>query len=52
MWGIAGIPCPKLLRVMGYRLTGCYIGVPGEQRECRRSKIKEITAEDFSELKT
>lgn len=52
MRGITGILCPKQLRVMGYRLTGCYIGVPGEQRECRRSKIKEITVENFSELKT
>lgn len=37
---------------MECRLTECHIWVPGEQRECRRSKIKEIRAENFPALKT
>lgn len=44
--------CPKQLRNMEYRLTEWHIEVPGVHREWRRSKIKEIRAENFPELKT
>jgi hypothetical protein len=42
---------PQEFRVMEYRLTGCDVGVP-EQRECQRSKIKEIRIDNLSGLKT
>lgn len=39
-WGTPGILCSKQLRTMGYRLTECYVGVPGKQN-AKEARLKK-----------